>query len=94
MPAREQRRSPASSPIIMHEYASSESSESPRDFSLLVSGPGPIVTVPASPTTDQDILDAALSSPDDSMQGIAGDTEHLDYPTRPMTPGVEQIMRI
>ena len=46
------------------------------------------------PTTDQNISDAALSSPDDSMQGtdLACDPEQLDYPARPMTPG-EEIMR-
>ena len=60
---------PVSSRIIIHEYASSESSASPRDLSLLVSRMGPIVTVPATPTTDQNISDAALSPPDYSMQG-------------------------
>ena len=75
MPVREQRRPPASSPIIMHEYASSESSASPRDLSPLVSGTDLIVTIPVSSTMDQNISDAALSSPDDSMYGVAGDQE-------------------
>ena len=65
----------ASSLIIMHEYASSESSASPRDLPPLVSGTDPIVTIPASPTMDQNISDAALSSPADSMYGVAGDQE-------------------
>ena len=40
------------------------------------------------PTTDQNISDAALSSPDDAMQGtdLACDPEQLDYPARPLTP--------
>ena len=90
MPVREQRRPPASSPIIMHENVSSESSASPRDLSLLVSRMCPIVTAPSSPTTDQNKQDAALSSPDDYMKGpdLAGDPEQLDY------PGEQEIMRI
>jgi len=92
MPVREQRRPPASS-IIMHEYLSSESSASPRDLSPLVSGTDPIVTIPASPTMDQNISDAPLSSPDDSVYGVSGNQEQLEYPYRPMTPG-EEIMRI
>ena len=92
MPASEHMRSPA---IVKHKYASSESSASPRDLSPMVSGAGPIVTIPASPTTDQNISDAALSSPDNAMQGsdLAGDLEQPDYPTRPMTPGEEEIKR-
>ena len=64
MPVREQRRPPASFPIIIHKYASSESSASAR------------------------ISDAALSSPDDSMQGpdLACNPEQLEYPARPLTP--------
>ena len=69
MPVREYRRTSASSPIIIHEYVSSDSSVSSRDLSPPVSGPEPIVlvpasqdyplitvTVPASPTMDQDVL--------------------------------------
>jgi len=51
----------------MDGYASSESSASPRDLSQLVSGTDPIVPIPANPTMDHNISDAALSSPDDSM---------------------------
>ena len=65
MSVREQRRPPASSPIIMHEYALPESSASPRDLSPLVSGTDLIVTILASSTMDQNITDAALSSPYD-----------------------------
>ena len=68
MPAREQRRALASSPISINECASSEPSASLRDLSLLVYGAGQIVTLTASPTTDQNISDAALYSSDDSMQ--------------------------
>ena len=60
----------------------------------MVSGTDSIVTIPASPTMDQNISDGALSSPDDSMYGVAGDQEQLEYPYRPMTPGEEEIMRI
>ena len=90
MPVREQRRPPASSPIIIQEYASSESSASPRDLSPMVSRMCHIVTEPSSPTTDQNKPDAALTSPDDSMQGpdLACDLEQLDY------PGEEEIKRI
>ena len=72
MPVREKRRPLASSPIIIHEYASSKSSSSQR------------------------ISDAALSSPDDSMQepDLASDLEQFEDPYRPMTPGEEEIMRI
>ena len=74
MPVREHRRPPASSPIIIHEYVSSDSSVSLRDSSRAVSGTEPIVlilasqdyppivTVPASPTMDQDVPDATLYS--------------------------------
>ena len=65
MSVREQRRPPASSPIIMHEYALPESSASPKDLSPLVSGTDLIVTILASSTMDQNITDAALSSPYD-----------------------------
>ena len=67
MHVREQTRTPAFFPIIIHEYASSESSASPR------------------------ISDAALSSPDDSMQGpdLACNPELLKYPARHMTPEAE-----
>ena len=43
------------------------------------------------PTTDQSISDAAISTPDHSMQGpeLAGDPQQLDYPARPMTPRAE-----
>ena len=71
MPVREQRKFPASIPNIMNGYASSESSASPRDLSPLVSGTDLIGTMPASPTMVQNISDAALSSPDDSMYGVA-----------------------
>ena len=64
----------------MHEYASSDSSASPRDFSLLVSGTAPIVTIPTSPTTDQDISDEALYSPAGSMNRATRDLEQLWYP--------------
>ncbi len=37
---------------------------------------------------------ATLSSPDDSMQGVTGDSEQPDYPVRPVTPGEEELMRI
>ena len=87
MPARDQWRPPASSPFIIHEYASSESSASLRNLSSLVSGAGLIVIPSASPTTDQNISDAALFFPDDSMHRVAGDPKQLDYPPRPMTPG-------
>ena len=30
--------------------------------------------------------DAALSSPDDSLHGVAGNQEQLEYPYGPMTP--------
>ncbi len=89
MHVREQRRSPASSPIFVHE-----SSVSLRDLSLLVSGSDPIVTVPARPTTIQSISDAALSTPDDSMYRVVGDQEQLECPSRPMTLGEEEITRI
>ncbi len=91
MPVREQRGLPASSPNIMNGYASSESSASTRDLSPLVSGTDPIGTIPASPTMDQNISDAA---PDDSMYGVAGDQEQLEYPYRPMTQGEEETVRI
>ena len=78
-------------PSIMHEYASSEFSASQRDLTLLVAD---IVTIPASPTMDQNISDAALSSPDASFYKVAGDQEQLEYPYRPRTPGEEEIMRI
>ena len=58
MPNREQRRFPASSPVIIPGYASSESSSSQSDLSLLVCGTDPIVTLPASPTMDHNISDA------------------------------------
>ena len=92
MPVREQRRTPAFFPIIMHEYASSDSSASPRDLS----GTAPIVIIPANLTTDLDTPEAALYSPEDSLQGpdLACDPEQLEYLYRPMTPDEEEIMRI
>ena len=60
MPTRELRRTLASFSINIPEDASSDSSASPRDLSTIVSGTAPIVTVPASPTTDQDVSDEAL----------------------------------
>ena len=62
---------------------SSGSSASPRGLSLLVSGTDPIATIPAGPTTDQDISDGALYSPAGSMNratGDLGDLEKLGYP--------------
>ena len=53
------------------------SSVSPRDLSSLVSGTASIVTIPASPTTDQDGSDEALYSPAGSMNRATGDIEHL-----------------
>ena len=93
MPPREQRRTPAFFPIIMHEYASSDSSASP---SASASGTAAIVTIPANLTTDLDTPEAALYSPEDSMQGtdLACDPEQLEYLYRPMTPDEEEIMRI
>ena len=81
-------------PIIKSEYASSESSASLRVSSPLISIAGPIVTLLASPTINQNISDAALLFADYSMQGsdLPGDPEQLDYPARPLTPG-EEIMR-
>ena len=35
-----------------------------------------------------------LSSSDDSMQGVTGDSEQPDYPVQPVTPGEEELMRI
>ena len=78
----------------MNGYASSESSASPRDLSPLVSGTDSIVSNPASLTMDQNISDAALSSPDDSMYGVDSDQEQLEYPYRPMTQGEEETVRI
>ena len=77
MPVREQRRTPAFFPFIMHEYASSDSSASPRDLS----GTAPIVTITANLTTDLDTSEAALYSPEDSMQGpdLACDPEQLEF---------------
>ena len=61
-----QNWTPASSPIIIHEYVSSDSFVLSRDLSPPVSGTEPIVFVPASqdyppitvtvPTMDQDVL--------------------------------------
>ena len=75
MPAREQRRPPASSSILIPGYASSESSASLSDLYPLVSGADPIKTIPASQTMDQNISDAALPSPDDSLYGVAGNQD-------------------
>ena len=80
---------PASSSIIIHKYAGSESSDTPSYLSPLVSGAGPLLTVPVSHTSV-----STLSSPDDSMQGVTGDSEQPDYPVRPVTPGEEELMRI
>ena len=79
----------ASSPIIIYKYARSESSDSLSDLSPLVSGASPILTVPPSPTSV-----SMLSSSDDSMQGVTGDSEQPDYPVQPVTPGEEELMRI
>ena len=80
MPVREQGRCSASSLIIIPGYASSESSASLRDLSPLVSGTDLIVTITASPTMDQNMSDAALFSPNDSLFGVASNQEQLEYP--------------
>ena len=56
-------------------------------LSSLVSGTAPIVTIPASPTTEQDVSDEALYSPACSMNGATSDKEQLGYPghTSPAT---------
>ena len=77
MPVREQGRCSASSLIIIPGYASSESSASLRDLSPLVSGTDLIVTITASPTMDQNMSDAALFSPNDSLFGVASNQEQL-----------------
>ena len=79
MPTRELRRKPASFPITIPEDASSDSSASPRDLSPLVSGSTLIVTVPFSPTTDQDVSDEALYSQDGSVDCATRDVEQLGY---------------
>ena len=79
MPNREQRRFPASSPVIIPGYASSESSSSQSDLSLLVCGTDPIVSIPASPTMDHNMSNAALSSP----------KEQLVYPLKHISPAEE-----
>ena len=73
------RRTPASFPIIILECEPIDSSASPRDLSPLVSGTAPIVTVPASPTTDQDVSDEALYSRAGSVERGTGDIELLGY---------------
>ena len=78
MPNREQRRFPASSPVIIPGYASSESSSSQSDLSLLVCGTDPIVSIPASPTMDH-MSNAALYSP----------KEQLVYPLKHISPAEE-----
>ncbi len=62
MPNRGQKRTPASFLIDILNDASPDSSASPRDLSQLVSGTAEIVTVLASPTTNQDVLDEAPDS--------------------------------
>ena len=76
MPTRELRRKPASFPITIPADASSAS---PRDLSPLVSGSTLIVTVPFSPTTDQDVSDEALYSQDGSIDCATRDVEQLGY---------------
>ena len=71
MPVREQRRFPASFPILyldMHP----RNPQHHRDLSSLVSGTD---SIPASPTMDHNMSDAALSSPDDSLHGVAGNQD-------------------
>ena len=57
-------------------------------MSPLVSGTAPIVTVPASPTTDQDVSDEALYSRAGSIERGTGDIELLGYRTtdQPVKP--------
>ncbi len=57
-------------------------------------GTAQIVTVPASPTTDQDALDEAPDSRVGSIDRDTQDMEQLEYQYRPMTPGEEEIMKI
>ena len=84
MPVREPRRPPAFSPIIIHEYASSETSASPRVSGDSMQGPD-LACDPDQLDYPARISDAALSSPDDSMQGpvLVCDLEQLEDPARP-----------
>ena len=75
MPTRELRRTPASFPINIPEDASSDSSASPRDLSPLFSSTAPIVTVPASPTTDLDVSDESPYSRAGYFYRDTGDIE-------------------
>ena len=68
------QKTPASSPILLHKYVSSDSSVSSKDSSPTVSGTEPIillpasrdypliVTVTASTTMDQDVPEETLYS--------------------------------
>ena len=94
MPTREIKRTPAFFPINIPEDASSDSSASRRDLSPLVSGTAQIVTVLASPTTDQDTSDETPDSPVGSIDKDSQDMEQLEYQYRPMTPGEEESIRI
>ena len=87
MPARLHRRPSASSPNLINEYESSDSSLSPRDTSSAVLGTEPImlilssqvytpiVTVLASPTMDQDVTDNTLYSRAGTINRATGDIE-------------------
>ena len=68
------------------------SSASPGNY--LVSDTDPIVTIPASITTNQDISDAAPFYTGDFMQGpdLAYDPELFEYQTRTITPRVEDML--
>jgi len=74
MPTQVLRRTPASFPTNIQEYAFSDLSASPRDLSPLVSGMVEIVTAQASLTTDQSGPDETLGPGDGSYnrntQGI------------------------
>ena len=94
MPTREIKRTPAFFPINIPEDASSDSSASPRDLSPLVSGTAQIVTVLASPTTDQDTSDETPDSRVGFIDKDSQDMEQLKYQYRPMTLGEKEIMRI
>ena len=92
MPTKEHRRPTASSPIIIYEYISSDSSVSSRDSSPVVSGAAPIVslleswvypqiiTVPVSPTADKDIPEETLDAQAGPTNRATGDIEQLMIP--------------
>ena len=93
MPVREQRRPPASPSIIIHKYAYSEPSASPRISDASLSSPedsmqgSDLACHPEQLDYPASILDSALFSTDYSMQGFdfACNPEQLNYPTRPRT---------